>query len=130
MGADALTAVQDPNGKLGILYSTLLINPVDNKLEDYLLYTSRQLEETGFEPTRLPTLPPTPSPLPTSTPSPAPTATATVALPQVNNNPETGISIGSINSNTQSGGILLGVLPALLLVVLVFGVGFWFMRRK
>ncbi len=130
VGADALTAVQDPNGRLGILYSTLLINPVDNKLEDYLLYTSRQLEETGFEPTRLPTLTPPPLPSPTGTPLPAATATATVTLPQVNNNPEAGISVGPIDSNTQAGGILLGVLPALILVVSIVGVGFWFIRRK
>ena len=130
VGADALTAVQDPAGNLGVLYSTLLLNTDGNEPEDYLLYTSRQLEETGFEPTRLPTLTPTLLPPPTSTPIPAPTATATVTLPQINNNPETGISVGPIDSNTQTGGILLGVLPAILLVVIVFGAGFWFIKKK
>ncbi|MCP5100991.1 MAG: exo-alpha-sialidase, partial [Chloroflexi bacterium] len=130
VGADALTAVQAPDGNLGVIYGTLLMDEDTAEPEDYLVYTSRMLAETGFEPTPLPTLTPTPIPTGTPTPLPEPEPTPTVSLPPIDNNPDSSFSVGPISSTTSSGGILLGALPAALFVVVVFGIGLYFVKRK
>ncbi|MCA9921105.1 MAG: exo-alpha-sialidase [Anaerolineales bacterium] len=129
VGADAITAVQVPDGALGIIYSTLLMDTETAALEDYLIYTSRSLADPEFEPTPLPTLTPTPLPTATLTPTPAPSPTPTVAIPQFGSE-QPGFALGPISANSSSGGIILGVLPAVLIVGLVFAVGFWLVRRK
>ena len=128
LGADALHAAFLPSGELGVIYGALVIDPATGDIEDNLLFTSRELDPLAIEATPLPTLTPTPQPTSTAVPTSTPTPEPTVQLPPVIN--DDGNSVGPINTSSQSGGILIGVLPALLIVGIFFAAGFWLIRRN
>ena len=90
---------------------------------DKMIYTERQWQVADPVATRtpLPTLTPTPELLPTETPIPQPTPTATATLAPVQN-------VNPLNSS--SGGIIVGVIVALLLVAIIFAIGWRIARSK
>ncbi len=124
LGADDLAAVRLPDNQLGVLYGTLILDPETTDIEDNILYTSRQLDETAVDATPLPTL--TPTAQPTSTPSPAPTIAPT-ATRNLNDPPNIN---GNANQGSSPNGILVGLLPAFAIVGVVFVAGFWWSRRS
>lgn len=127
--ARSVTAVTLPNGRLGVAFQTLQTNPETLQLQSAMAYTNREWTVPGSTPTPLPTLTPTPTPLPTETPTPGPTPTATIAF-SASSNQNSGFKLGPLNTNSQSGIILIGILPSLLIVALVFGLGFYFVQSR
>lgn len=125
IGADALSAVRLPENQLGVLYGTLLIDPETADLEDNLIYTSRVLDDAAIESTPIPTLTPTALPTATATAVPTMAPTATVDL-----NPTPGAG-NQANTGSSGGpnGILVGVIPAVIIVGIVFSIGLWWSRR-
>lgn len=114
VNADAISAIAAPDGQIAVIYGSLIDD--GTTLTDEIIYTSRQWQVDELAATRvpLPTLTPTPEVLPTETPIPQPTPTPTATLAPVQNaSPLTG----------SSGGIIVGVVVALLLVggIFVFG---------
>ena len=121
VNADAIAAIAGPDGQIAVMYASSINDGVT--LTDEIIYTSRQWQVDDSEVTRtpLPTLTPTPEVLPTETPvpQPSPTPTATLA-PVQNTSPLSG----------SSGGIIIGVIVALILVVIIFVVGSRIARSK
>ncbi|MEM7331071.1 MAG: exo-alpha-sialidase [Chloroflexota bacterium] len=125
IGADNLAAVRLSDNQLGVLYGTLILDPETTDIEDNIIYTSRVLDETAVEATPLPTLTPTAPPTATPTVEPTIAPTATVDL-----NPTPGAGGGNNNQGNSPNGILVGVLPAVAIVSVVFVFGFWWTRRS
>ena len=123
IGADALSAVRLPSNELGVLYGTLIIDPETTDIEDNLIYTSRVLDDSDVEATPLPSLTPTPTATATLTPEPTMEPTPTLDF-----SPPNGTQAGG-NSNSSPNGILVGVLPAIGIVAIVFVFGVWWSRR-
>jgi hypothetical protein len=119
VNADAIAAIAAPDGQIAVMYGSLIEQ--DGALTDEIIYTGRQwvAENPSVSRTPLPTLTPTPEVIPTETPFPEPTPTPTATLPPVQN---TGALSGS------SGGIIVGVVVALVLVIAIFAIG-WRMTR-
>lgn len=122
IGADSLSAVRLPSNQLGVLYGTLIIDDETTDIEDNLIYTSRSLDDLDIEVTPIPTLTPTPIPSATATAVPTIAPTATINLADFENTPNGG-------GNSQTNGILVGVIPAIAIVGIVFGAGLWWSRR-
>lgn len=119
--ADTISAVAGPDGQIAVLFGSLFAN--GTTVRDQLIYTSRQgvLTDAAVTQTPLPTLTPTPEVLPTETPMPQPSPTATATLAPVQN-------LSPLNSNI--GGIIVGVLVALLLVGAIFVIGWRIVRSR
>ncbi len=118
--ADAIAAIANPDGEIAVMYGSLIIN--DTAVTDEIFYTGRQWQVSEAEATRvpLPTLTPTPEIVPTETPQPEPSPTPTATLAPVQNvSPLSG----------SSGGIIVGVFVAIVLVGAIFGIG-WRMTRS
>ncbi|MCB9007751.1 MAG: exo-alpha-sialidase [Ardenticatenaceae bacterium] len=121
VNADAIAAIADPKGQIAVMYGSLITE--DATLIDEIIFTGRQWQVDESQPTRtpLPTLTPTPEVLPTETPIPQPTPTPTATLAPVQNvSPLSG----------SSGGIVVGVVVALLLVGGIFAFGWRAARSK
>lgn len=121
VNADAISAIAAPNGQIAVMYGSLIGN--GTTLTDELIYTSRQWQVEDPEVTRtpLPTITPTPEVLPTETPIPLPSPTPTSTLAPVQN-------AGPLSGS--SGGIIVGVVVALLLVAIIFTIGWRITRAK
>ncbi len=121
VNADAISAIAAPDGQIAVMYGSLIGD--EATLTDELFYISRQWQVDDPEMTRtpLPTITPTPEVLPTETPVPPPSPTPTATLAPVQN---TGPLGGS------SGGIIVGVVVALLLVAIIFTIGWRITRAK
>jgi len=121
VNADAIAAIAAPDGQIGVLYGSLIAD--GTTLIDEIIYTSRQwqVEDTTVTRTPLPTITPTPEVLPTETPIPQPSPTPTATLAPVQ--PVSPLA-GS------SGGIIVGVVVALLLVAIIFAIGWRIVRSK
>lgn len=119
--ADTISAVAGPDGQIAVLFGSLFAN--GTTVRDQLIYTSRQgvLTDAAVTQTPLPTLTPTPEVLPTETPMPQPSPTATATLAPVQN-------LSPLNSNI--GGIIVGVLVALLLVGAISVIGWRIVRSR
>ncbi|MCP4421654.1 MAG: exo-alpha-sialidase [Chloroflexi bacterium] len=121
LAADAIAAIAAPDGQIGVMYGSLMDD--GTILTDEIIYTSRQWQVDDLAVTRtpLPTLTPTPEVLPTETliPQPMPTPTATLA-PVQNVSPLSG----------SSSGIIVGGIVALLLVAIIFAIGWRVTRSK
>ena len=119
--ASAISAIAGPDGRIAVLYASQIND--DLLARDEITFTGRQWQVNESEATRtpLPTLTPTPEILPTETPISPPTPTATATLAPVQNlNP----------LSSSSGGIVVGVVVALLLVAVVFTIGWRISRSK
>lgn len=121
VNADAISAVAGPDGQIAVLFGSLFTNGAT--VSDEIVYTSRQGELPADAVTRtpLPALTPTPEVLPTETPTPSPTPLATVTLAPVQN-------LSPLSGN--SGGIIVGVAVALLLVGIIFVLGWRVVRSR
>lgn len=121
VNADAISAIAAPDGQIAVIYGSLIDN--GTTLIDEIVYTSRQwqVEDSSATRTPLPTLTPTPEVLPTETPMPQPSPTATATLAPVRN-------VSPLNGS--SGGIIVGVVVALLLVAVIFAIGWRVARSK
>jgi hypothetical protein len=121
VNADAIAAIADPNGQIAVIYGSLITD--GTTLIDEINYTGRQWQVDELQATRipLPTLTPTPEVLPTETPIPQPTPTPTATLAPVQNT-------GPLSSS--SGGIIVGVVVALILVGIIFAFGWRAARSK
>ncbi|GJM40215.1 MAG: hypothetical protein DHS20C20_04970 [Ardenticatenaceae bacterium] len=121
VNADAISAIAAPNGQIAVMYGSLIGD--GTTLTDKLIYISRQwqVEDPEITRTPLPTITPTPEVIPTETPIPPPSPTPTATLAPVQN---TGPLGGS------SGGIIVGVVVALLLVAIIFTIGWRISRAK
>jgi hypothetical protein len=102
---------------MDVLYSTDEYSDQAGVFNHYIYYTSRQLDVTGETIAIVPTLTPTPELTPTASPTPPPPPTPT---PQLNN-----VDLGQNNSplSGSSGGLIIGVSLAFVIVALAFGVG-------
>lgn len=121
VNADAITAIAAPSGQIAVMYGSLINDGVT--LRDEIIYTGRewQVEDAGATRTPLPTLTPTPEVVATETPIPSPTPEPTATLPPVQNvSPLSG----------SSGGIIVGVVVALLLAGGIFAFGWRISRSK
>jgi hypothetical protein len=121
INADAIAAIAAPDGQIAVMYGSLVRS--GSNLTDEIIFTGRQWLVAETEVTRepLPTLTPTPEVLPTETPIPEASPTPTPTLAPVQN---TGPLSGG------SGGIIVGVVVALILVVIIFGIGWRMSRTK
>ena len=121
VNADAISAIAAPDGQIAVMYGSLISD--GSTLTDEIIYTGRQwvVEDASVTRTPLPTLTPTPEVLPTETPIPQPSPTPTATLAPVQN---TGLLTSS------SGGIIIGVLVALVLVVGIFAFVWRLSRAK
>lgn len=121
VNADAIAALADPNGQIAVLYGSLVMD--GTTLTDEIIYTGRQWQVDELQATRtpLPTLTPTPEVLPTETPIPQPTPTPTATLAPVQ-------KTGPLSSS--SGGIIVGVVVAFMLVGIIFAFGWRVARSK
>jgi hypothetical protein len=120
VNADAIAAIAAPDGRIAVMYGSLITG--DTTVTDEIIYTGRQWQVDESEVTRtpLPTLTPTPEIVPTETPQPEPTPTPTATLAPVQNvSPLSG----------SSGGIIVGVFVAIVLVGAIFAFG-WRMARS
>jgi hypothetical protein len=119
VNADAISAIAAPDGQIAVMYGSLIDR--DGTLTDEIIYTGRQwqVEDPTASRTPLPTLTPTPEVLPTETPVPQPSPTPTATLSPVENG-------GPLSGS--SGGIIVGVVVALVLVAAIFAIG-WRMTR-
>lgn len=120
VSADSLSAVHMANGRLGVIYGSLIGDATAGTLQDSLFFTSRTLVGEDVAVTPLPTLTPTPSPTATAVVAATPQAEATVPLPPVENIP----------TNQGVSGLLVGLMAALVIVGGVFGYGYWTRVRK
>lgn len=121
VNADAIAAIADPGGQIAVMYGSLIAS--DTAVIDEIIYTGRQwvVDESAATRVPLPTLTPTPEFVPTETPQPEPTPTATATLAPVQNvSPLSG----------SSGGIIVGVFVALVLVGAIFAFGWRMTRTK
>jgi hypothetical protein len=121
VNAHSIAAIAGPDGQIAVLYSSQIND--DLLARDEITFTGRQWQVNDAEVTRtpLPTLTSTPEILPTETPMPQPTPTATATLAPVQN-------LSPLSSS--SGGIIVGVVVALLLVAGAFIVGWRISRSK
>jgi BNR repeat-like domain len=121
VNADAISAIVAPDGQIGVMYGSLIDD--GTTIIDKMIYTERQwqVEESVATRTPLPTLTATPELLPTETPIPQPTPTVTATLAPVQN-------VSPLSSS--SGGIIVGVIVALLLVAIIFAIGWRITRSK
>jgi hypothetical protein len=120
VNADAIAAIANPNGQIAVMYGSLTSEGA--AVTDEIFYTGRQWQVDESEATRtpLPTLTPTPEIVPTETPQPEPSPTPTPTLAPVQNiNPLSG----------SSGGIIVGVFVAVVLVGAIFAFA-WRMTRS
>lgn len=121
VNADAISAIAAPDGQIAVMYGSLIDD--GTTLTDEIVYTGRQwqVDDPNTTRTPLPTLTPTPEVLPTETPIPQPSPTPTATLAPVQNS-------GPISGS--SGGIIVGVFVALLLVGGIFAIGWRRARAK
>ena len=121
VNADAISAIAAPDGQIAVLYSSFIND--GSVIKDEIIYTSRQWQVDDSSVTRepLPTLTATPEILPTETPIPQATPTATATLAPV-------VNAGPLSSS--SGGIIVGVVVALVLVGIMFFFGSRAARSK
>ena len=121
INADSVAAIAAPDGQIAVMYGSLIRS--GSTLTDEIVFTGRQwlVDETEVTREPLPTLTPTPEILPTETPIPEASPTPTPTLAPVQN---TGPLGGS------SGGIIVGVVVALILVGAIFAFGWRMSRRK
>ena len=121
VNADAISAIAGPDGQIAVMYGSLIDD--GTTLTDEIIYTARewQVDDSSVTRTPLPTLTPTPEALPTETPLPQPSPTPTPTLAPVRGvNPLSG----------SSGGIIVGVMVALVLVGAIFAIGWRITRAK
>ncbi len=130
LGADAVTAAMTQNGRIGVAFSVLFPNSESEQLQDTLVYTSRSWDAPNATPTPLPTLTPTPPPQPTATLQPTPTATPVIPLTDPAVEPDRGFSVGPLSTNDPVGSIVLSILPAVLIVGIIFAIGLRIRKQK
>lgn len=127
--ASAITALAAPDSSIAVVYASLLLDEISGQWGSYFFYTSRSWEAPQVTATSLSPLTPTPVPAATSTPSPTPLPTATLTLSDLlEENGE--LQSTSLVTSDPTGGLLLGLLPAILLVVGVFGAVLYFLRNR
>ena len=119
--AEGITAVAAPDGRLGVIYANLFLDEISGQLQNALFYTER-LWNVAAVPTPLPTLTPTPQPLPTFTPAPQPSPTPTIGFSTALDADE-GFHLGPLSVNDDVDRLLLSVIPALLIIIIVFVIG-------
>ncbi|MCA9916346.1 MAG: exo-alpha-sialidase [Anaerolineales bacterium] len=122
VNADAISAIAAPDGQIAVMYGSLILQE-DDSLIDEMIYTGRQWPVDDLSVTRapLPTLTPTPVVQPTNTPIPEPSPTPTATLAPVQ--PVDTLSGGS-------GGIIVGVAVAVVLVLVIFALGWRTIRAR
>ncbi len=121
-----LTAATTTGGKLAVLYTVPIVDPETGVGENSAYFSSRELEIPVVTPTPLPVLTPTALPLATSTPTPTPLPTPTISFPTDIDDGE-GLPL-SLDTGNPLAGPLLGIIPAGLLVIVVFFIGVRFLR--
>ena len=127
--ADGIAAALLPDETLTVIYSSLVTQLVDDQLYDKLLFTQRQWELPSVTATPLPTLTPTPQATPTATPTPPPSPTPTLAIPTTQEDSQT-LQIGPLDTGSLTGRLLLGIIPAVLIVAIAFAIGLRFRRQR
>ncbi|MCP4356686.1 MAG: hypothetical protein GY796_01550 [Chloroflexi bacterium] len=117
---DSLAAAAVPDGRLAIIYTGLVNDLTTDTLQQQIYYSARLWENADVSLTPLPTLtatpPPTATPLATVEPSPTPES---ILLPP-DPNLSTGLQIGPLNTNSQIGGLIISVIPAIIIIGIVF----------
>jgi hypothetical protein len=116
-----------PDGNLGLVLAAGLSGSNEEEFPSGVFFSEHRLELPEVAPTPLPTLTPTPSPTPSPAATAAPIATPTAVFP-------TEADSGSqlpipLESNDPLAGSLLGIIPAGLVVLIVFFVGLRMLRR-
>jgi hypothetical protein len=124
----SIAAVFAPEGRLSVLLSGPSPENEGDEIQYDLFNSDRPVELPAVIPTPLPTATPTPLPTPTATATPALTPTPT---PDFSDVPEQGgaLPLGFIDTNDSVVGTVVSLLPAALLVFLVFGVAALMVRR-
>jgi hypothetical protein len=117
----ALTAAVAADGSLAAIYTGLVPDKVSGLLQDRLSFASRPLDAPEIVPTPLPTLIPTPLPTATSTPTPGPSPTPPVAF-STGAGEATGL-LTPFFARIPQAGVVFGLIPAGLLVLIVFLIG-------
>jgi hypothetical protein len=120
--AESLTIATDADRNLTVIYTGLVSEIVDGELQDMMFFSDRPLEMPETTPVPLPTLTPTPLPTPTVTPTPGPSPTPTIVFSdEVTAGEADGSSILPAIFTREP--LLFGLVPAVLLVLIVFLVG-------
>jgi hypothetical protein len=117
----ALTAAVAADDSLAAIYTGLVPDKVSGQLQDRLSFASRPLDAPEIVPTPLPTLIPTPLPTATSTPTPGPSPTPPVAF-STGASEATGL-LTPFFARVPQAGVVFGLIPAGLLVLIVFLIG-------
>jgi hypothetical protein len=120
--AESLTIATDADRNLTVIYTGLVSEIVDGELQDMMFFSDRPLEMPETTPVPLLTLTPTPLPTPTVTPTPGPSPTPTIVF---SNEVTAGETDGSsiLPAIFTREPLLFGLVPAVLLVLIVFLVG-------
>jgi len=121
-----LSAAITTGGKLAVLFTVPTINPESGVGQNSAFFSSRALDIPAVTPTPIPTITSTPVPQPSFTPTPEPLPTPTIPFPTDIDDGE-GLPL-SIDSGNPLTGPLLGIIPAGLLVIIVFFIGARFLR--
>ncbi|UCG22780.1 MAG: hypothetical protein JSW55_11410, partial [Chloroflexota bacterium] len=128
-GATGISAAFAPEGKLSVLFAGPADEAEGDEIRYDLWHSDRPVEVPEMVPALLPTSTPTPSPTATATATLSPTPTPTVDLSIV---PGQGRArpLGFVDTNDNTVGTIVSLLPTALLIVLVFGVAALVVRRR
>ncbi len=119
--AEGITAVAAPDGRLGVIFANLFLDEVSGQLQNALFYTER-MWDTSAVPTPLPALTATPQPSPTHTPPPQISPTPTIGF-STDVGADEGLQVGPLSVNDDVDRLLLSVIPALIIIIVVFVIG-------
>jgi hypothetical protein len=120
-----LAVVTSADGDLFVGYVGRYFNEEANDEEDGLFVASRSLTYPAETPTPQPTLTPTPQPSPTPAPTATPSPTATASFAPLSSSDGSRPLTGT---NSMIVRLASGIIPALLLVLVIFVVGVWAVR--
>ncbi|MBK8900836.1 MAG: exo-alpha-sialidase [Anaerolineaceae bacterium] len=127
--ADGLAAAMGPDGLLAVILSSLVTEAESGRVYNGLFSSNRQWEQSESVATPVPTLTPTPQVTPTETPPPGPSPTPTVIIP-MSQDDRPALQIGPIDTGTPTGLLILGVLPAALIVIIATAIALRIRRNR
>ncbi|MEZ4646246.1 MAG: sialidase family protein [Chloroflexota bacterium] len=127
--ASEVAAVVDPSGYVGVIFASLIQDVELDQLWQNISYTQRVWATPAVTPTALPTLTPTATPLPVATATLEATPTPALTFP-TSDEKTSGFSIGPFSTNDMAGSIVLSIIPAVLLVGVIFVVGLRIANKK
>ena len=117
-----------PGGDLALIFSGGISDLDESDVHSEIFFSSRQLELPQFVPTPLPQLTPTPTQMPDATPTAQ--ASPTPQIDFSSNADQGGQLPLPVDSDNPLSSSLLGIIPAGLVVLVVFFVGVRILRRE